>query len=62
MEIMIDLKQVEDVAYFNYLDSMITNNATCTLTFKSRISMAKTAFSIRRLFRPQTGFNLRKNY
>jgi hypothetical protein len=30
MKIMIDQKQLENVEYFNYLDSMITNDARCT--------------------------------
>jgi hypothetical protein len=30
MEIMIDQKQLENVEYFNYLGSMITNDARCT--------------------------------
>jgi hypothetical protein len=31
--------------YFNYLDSMITNNARCTSEIKSRTAMAKAAFN-----------------
>jgi hypothetical protein len=41
---MIDQKQLENVEYFSYLGSMITNNARCIREIKSRIVMAKTAF------------------
>jgi hypothetical protein len=40
---MID-KETENVAYFKYLGSIITNDARCTRETKSRISMAKAAF------------------
>jgi hypothetical protein len=42
---MIDKKQLENVEYFNYLGSMITNDARCKCEIKSRIAMAKTAFN-----------------
>jgi hypothetical protein len=42
---MIDQKQLENVEYFSYLDSMITNDATCTREIKSRPAMAKAAFN-----------------
>jgi hypothetical protein len=45
MKIMIDQKQLENVEYFNYLSSMITNDARCTREIKSRIAIAKAAFS-----------------
>jgi hypothetical protein len=45
MKIMIDQKQLENVEYFNYLGSMITNDARCTREIKSRIAMAKAAFN-----------------
>jgi hypothetical protein len=45
MKIMIDQKQLENVEYFNYLGSMITNDARCTGEIKSRIVMAKAAFN-----------------
>jgi hypothetical protein len=45
------LKKLENVEYFNYLVSMITNDARCAREIKSRISMAKAAFP-RRFFSP----------
>jgi len=38
---MIDQKQVENVEYFIYLGSTITNDARCTNGIKSRIVTAK---------------------
>jgi hypothetical protein len=60
-QIMIDQKQLLNMQYFNYLHSMITNNARCTLEFKSRIAKAKAAFNKNRtLFTGKLGLNLRK--
>jgi hypothetical protein len=42
---MIDQKQLENVEYFNYLGSMITNYARCTREIKSRTAIAKAAFN-----------------
>jgi hypothetical protein len=42
---MIHEKQLENVEYFNYLGSMITNDSRCTREMKSRIFMAKAAFN-----------------
>jgi hypothetical protein len=47
---MIDQKQLENVEYFNYLGSMITNDARCTLEIKSRIAMAKAVFNKKTVF------------
>jgi hypothetical protein len=44
-QIMIDEKQLENVEYFSYLGSMITNDARCRCEIKSRISMVKAAFN-----------------
>jgi hypothetical protein len=44
IKIRADKKQLENVEYFNYLGSMITNNAGCTCGIKSRIELAKAAF------------------
>jgi hypothetical protein len=53
MKIMIDQKQLENVEYFNYLGSMITNDA--------RIAMAKAAFNKKKnLFTSKLDLNLRK--
>jgi urease gamma subunit len=38
-------KQLENVEYFNYLGSMITNDARCARKIKSRIAMAEAAFN-----------------
>jgi len=40
----------ENVGYFKYLGSIITNNARCTCEIKSRIVMAKTEFNKKTLF------------
>ena len=45
LQIMIDRKQLENVEYFNYLDSMITDCTRCTFEIKSRSAMKKTAFN-----------------
>jgi hypothetical protein len=36
LQIVIDHKQLENVEYFNHLDSMIRNNARCKREIKSR--------------------------
>jgi hypothetical protein len=38
VQIMIDQNQAENVEYFNYLGSMITNDARCTREMKSKIA------------------------
>jgi hypothetical protein len=45
LQIMIHQKQPENVEYFNYMGSVITNDARCTGEIKSGIAMAKAAFS-----------------
>ena len=45
VQIMIDLKQLENVKYFNYLGSIIRNHARYTREIKSRFSMAKAALN-----------------
>ena len=52
LTIMIDQKQLENVEYFKYLGSMITNDGRCTREIKSRIAMAKLHSARRRLFLP----------
>jgi hypothetical protein len=42
---MIDHKQLENVEYFNYLGSMIKNDARCTREIKSRIARAKASLN-----------------
>ena len=58
MKIMIDQKQVENVEYFNYLGSMITNDARCTREIEYRIAMAKAAFN-KKTFHQQTGLKFK---
>ena len=45
LTIMIDHKQLENVECFKYLGSTLTNDGRCTCEIKSRIAMAKAAFS-----------------
>jgi hypothetical protein len=44
VQIMIYQKQLENEEYFNYLDSMVTNDARYTHEIKSSIAMTKAAF------------------
>jgi hypothetical protein len=41
VQIMIGQKQLENVEYFSYLGSMITNHARSTREMKSKIAMTK---------------------
>ena len=41
----INQKQLENVECFKYLGSMLTNDGRCTHEIKSRVVMAKAAFS-----------------
>jgi len=50
VQIMIYLKQPENVEYFNYLGSIITNNARYTREIKCSIAMAKAAFNKKKTF------------
>jgi len=45
IQIMIDQKQADYVAYFGYLGTMITIDAICICKIKSRIATSKTAFN-----------------
>jgi hypothetical protein len=56
---MVGQKQ-SDVEYFNYLGSMITNDARCTREIKPWIAMAKSAFNKKNLFTSKLDFNLRR--
>jgi hypothetical protein len=61
MKIMMDQNQPQNVEYFKYLCSMITNDARCTRGIKSRISMARTVFSKKHaLLTRKLDLNLRK--
>ena len=44
IQVMIEQKS-ENMEYFNYLGSMVTNDARCTWEVKCRIAMAKAAFN-----------------
>jgi hypothetical protein len=50
--IMIDQKQLENVKCFKYLGSILTDDGRCTCEIKSRIVMAKTVLTRRRIFLP----------
>jgi hypothetical protein len=61
IKFMIDQKQLENVEHFNYLGSVITNDARCTREIKSRIAMAKATFNKKKnLFTSKLDLNLRK--
>ena len=54
-------KELENVEYFSYLGSTITNDARCTREIKSRIAMAKAAVNkMRALFTSKLDLNVRK--
>ena len=59
--IKIDQKQLENVKRFKYLDSVLTEDGRCACEIKSRIAMAKAAFSKKKnLFTSKLVVNLRK--
>jgi hypothetical protein len=61
LQFMIDQKELENVEYFNYLGSVITNDTRCTRGIKSRNAMAKAAFNRKKtLFTNKLDFNLRR--
>ena len=61
LEIMIDQKQLENVEFFKYLGSILTNGRRCTCEIKRRIAMAKAAFNKKRaLFTSTLDLELRK--
>ena len=52
---------MENVEYFKYLGSMLTNDGRCTCEIKSRIAMAEAAFSKKKtLFTSKLDLNLGK--
>ena len=55
VKIMIDQKQLENVECFKYLCSMLTIDGRCTREIKSRIAMAKAAFTLLHSFYQQIG-------
>jgi hypothetical protein len=60
LPIVIDQKQLEKWNIFNCFGSLITNYARCTLEIKSRIAVAKAAFSKKNLFTSKLDLKLRK--
>jgi hypothetical protein len=61
VKIMIDQKQQENVEFFNYLGSILTNDGRCTCEIKSRIAMTKAALNKKRaLFTSTLDLELRK--
>ena len=58
---MIGQKQLENLEFFKYLGSMLTNDGKCTREIKSRIAMAKAAFNKNKnLFTSKLDLNLKK--
>jgi hypothetical protein len=56
---MIDQKHIENEKYFNYQDSVLTNDAIYTREIKSRTVMSQAAFSKKFLFTRRLDLNLR---
>jgi len=48
VKIMINQKQLENLEYFKYLGSMLTNDGRIICEIKSRIAVAKAAFNKKR--------------
>jgi hypothetical protein len=60
VQIIILLKQVENIEHLNYLSNMKTNAARCTHEIKLKIAIAKEAFIKKTLFASKLDLNLRK--
>ena len=61
LQIMLDKKKLENVEYFNYFHSLITNGARCIHEIKSRIVMQKVALNRKKsLFTSKLDLYLRK--
>ena len=57
---MTEQKQLENVEYFNYLGSMITNDAKCAHEIKSSIALMKATFNRKKtVFTSKLDLNLR---
>ena len=48
VKIMIDQKQLQNVEFFKYLGSILTNDGRCTCEIRCRVAMAKAAFNKKR--------------
>ena len=60
VQFMIELKQRENVEYFRYVGSPITNDVKCSREFKSRTDMAKAAVSKEKNFHQQIGLKFKE--
>jgi hypothetical protein len=60
MKIIIDESQLENMEYFSYLGSVITNDSSCTREIKSNIFKGKAAFIKKTIFTSKLDLNLRK--
>jgi hypothetical protein len=49
VKIMIDQKQLDNVEFFKYLCSILSNDRKCTCEIKCIIAMAKAAFNKKRV-------------
>ena len=57
---MIEQKLLENVEYFKYLRSVVTNDSKCSPEIKTEIVMKKAAFKKKRLFTKKLALILRK--
>jgi hypothetical protein len=57
---MINRELTENVEYFNYFGSMVTDDARCTREIESRIAMAQAVFKKKTLFTSKLDLNLGK--
>ena len=57
---MTDQKQLENLEYFNYLGSIITNYARCTSEIKSMIVMEKVALNMKENLYKQIGLKFKE--
>jgi hypothetical protein len=55
------IPNTENVEYFKYFGSMITNDVRCTCEIKSRVAVAKSTFNEKKnLFSSKLDLNLKK--
>ena len=58
--IMVCQKQLENVEYFSYMDSLMTSDARCTREIKCMIALAKVAFKKKTLCHQQIGLKFKE--
>jgi hypothetical protein len=58
--VLCNVSQLENVEYFNYLGSMITDDTRYTREIKSRITIEKAAFNKKKTFHEQTGLKFKE--